>query len=157
MHGLEYSNTYSSRDVGWWAVSELHRRHSGLFNRLSYRDLGKYFRYQGDLRPLDLLFEDRCGGASSKVREWWRRLFRPEHLSNGAYVAITLCESPRIFSRNTSIATAQASFDYIVGLCEKTGLGLELLDFKQYDNGPLDAYVSGYSAPMAFMMMRVTH
>ncbi len=155
IEGLEHSNNAATRVRSWLAVNRLHHEHPGLLNKLRYLDIGNYFLYCNVLRPMDLVFEDRCGGATANVvTNGWGLLFKKKNLSNGAYVAITLCESPRI---RHLVHSTEVAFDHIVKLCERQKMNLELLKFLRYDNGSLSAYTPGYSQPMVFLMMRVTY
>ena len=152
--GLEYSNRSATRLENWADVFQLYKQHRGLLNKLHYRDIGDYFAVYNS-KQQDLVFADLCGGATTKVLNDWRYLFQRDNLSNGAYIGITLNESPRI--RRHVVPTNEA-FNYIVELCSNHGLNLELIEPPlHYDNGRLNAYVGGRSQPMVFLFMRITY
>jgi hypothetical protein len=154
MVGLEHDNQAGRRLDSWYNVRNLHRRHKGLLNGLLYWDIGRYYQYPV-MAPLDLVFEDRCGGATRKVIwEDWPALFCRELLSDGAYVGVTLCESPRI---QHHVWPTDRAMNRIVEICGEQKLGVELIKHQEYDNGILNAYKPGRANPMVFFLMRVTH
>ena len=147
--GVEHSANSSDRTWEWERVFNLHRRHQGLLSSLFYQDIGDYYRTP-TVYPLDLVFEDRCGGATRPVLRSWHNLFTRNLLSDGAYVALTLNHSPRI--RHVTVSKEHV-FKHIGKICKQNGLGLEILEHFPYDNKGANAYAQ----PMSFSLLRVKY